>query len=43
MTVVGISEAKTHLSRLIEEAAAGNDVVTTRRGKPVARLAGLGP
>ena len=31
-------EAKTKLSQLVERAQAGEDVVITRRGKPVARL-----
>ena len=31
------------LSKLIEKAAAGNDVVIARGGKPVARLTRLGP
>lgn len=35
---VGVHEAKTHLSRLIEEVAAGEEVVITRRGQEVARL-----
>ena len=35
---VNIHEAKTHLSRLIEQVAAGEDVVIARAGKPVARL-----
>jgi prevent-host-death family protein len=39
--VVNISDAKTQLSKLIDEAAAGNDVVIARGGKPVARLAQL--
>ena len=43
MPVVNIYDAKTRLSKLIEEAAAGNDVVIARGGKPVARLTGLGP
>jgi len=43
MTVVNIYDAKTQLSKLIEEAAAGNDVVIARGGKPVARLTRLGP
>ena len=42
MTVVNICDAKTQLSKLIEEAAAGNDVVIARGGKPVARLTRLG-
>jgi prevent-host-death family protein len=41
MTVVNIYDAKTQLSKLIEEAAAGNDVVIARGGKPVARLTRL--
>ncbi|MDA8315862.1 MAG: type II toxin-antitoxin system Phd/YefM family antitoxin [Actinomycetota bacterium] len=35
---VGVHEAKTHLSRLLEDVAAGEDVVITRRGEPAARL-----
>jgi prevent-host-death family protein len=35
---VGVHEAKTHLSRLLEEVAAGEDVVITRRGEAVASL-----
>ena len=31
-------EAKTKLSQLVERARAGEDVVITRRGTPVARL-----
>jgi len=35
---VGVHEAKTHLSRLLTQVAAGEDVVITRSGRPVARL-----
>jgi prevent-host-death family protein len=38
MTTVGMHEAKTNLSRLVDEALAGNEVVITRRGEPVVRL-----
>ncbi len=31
-------EAKTHLSRLVERAVAGEDVVIAKAGKPIARL-----
>jgi len=31
-------EAKTNLSRLVERAEAGEDIVIARNGKPVARL-----
>lgn len=43
MTVVNIHAAKTHLSRLVDEAAAGQEVVIARAGKPVARLVALAP
>jgi prevent-host-death family protein len=35
---VNIYEAKTHLSQLVDRAAAGEDVVIARNGRPVARL-----
>lgn len=38
MKEVGVLEAKTHLSALIAEVGAGEEVVITRHGKPVARL-----
>jgi len=38
MVEVGVHEAKTHLSRLLTRVAAGEDVVITRSGRPVARL-----
>ena len=39
MTVnVNIHEAKTHLSRLLERVAAGEHVVISKAGKPVADL-----
>ena len=38
MKQVNIHEAKTHLSRLLAEAAAGEDVVIAKAGTPVARL-----
>jgi antitoxin (DNA-binding transcriptional repressor) of toxin-antitoxin stability system len=43
MTVVNICDAKTQLSKLIGEAAAGNDVVIARDGKPAVRLTRLVP
>jgi prevent-host-death family protein len=36
--VVGAFEAKTHLSALLDRVARGEQVVITRRGRPVARL-----
>ncbi len=39
MTVtVGAYEAKTHLPRLLDQVEAGEDIVITRHGRPVARL-----
>lgn len=38
MTQVNIHYAKTHLSRLLDEAARGKEIVIARAGKPVARL-----
>jgi len=35
---VNVYAAKTHLSRLIDQVNAGEDVVITRHGRPVARL-----
>jgi prevent-host-death family protein len=35
---VGIRELKARLSEFVERAAAGDDVVVTDRGRPVARL-----
>ncbi|TLZ23135.1 MAG: type II toxin-antitoxin system Phd/YefM family antitoxin [Gammaproteobacteria bacterium] len=41
MTVINIYQAKTTLSKLVERAAAGEDVIIARGGKPVARLTRL--
>lgn len=38
MTRVTIHEAKTHLSRLLEEVEKGGEVIISRRDKPIARL-----
>jgi len=35
---VNIHEAKTHLSRLVARAAAGEEIVIARAGKPIAKL-----
>lgn len=37
METVNIYEAKTRLSQLVDKAAAGEDVVVSRNGKPLAR------
>jgi prevent-host-death family protein len=38
MITVGAFEAKTHLSSLLDQVAAGEEVLITKHGKPVARL-----
>lgn len=35
---LNIYDAKTHLSRLVDRVAAGEEVIIARAGKPVARL-----
>ena len=35
---VNIHEAKTHLSRLLEDVASGQETVIAKAGKPIARL-----
>lgn len=40
---VNIHEAKTQLSRLVEEAARGREIVIAKAGRPVARLVSLAP
>ena len=38
MTTVNMQAAKTHLSRLVEQAIAGEEIVIARAGKPLVRL-----
>ncbi len=38
MATVNLHAAKTHLSRLVDRAAAGEDVVIAKAGTPVVRL-----
>lgn len=35
---INIHEAKTHLSRLVEDVAAGAEIIIAKAGKPMARL-----
>jgi len=39
---VNVYEAKTHLSQLLDRAAAGEEIIIARAGRPVARLVALG-
>ena len=41
MRQVNIHEAKTHLSRLADEASAGETIILAKAGKPVAKLVPL--
>lgn len=43
MDEVNLYEAKTKLSELVDRAAAGEEIVICRHGRPVARLVPLGP
>jgi prevent-host-death family protein len=43
MRTVNIHEAKTHLSRLVEEVRKGEEIVIARAGRPVARLVPIAP
>ena len=38
MATVNVHEAKTHLSRLLAQVEAGEEVTIARNGKPIARL-----
>ena len=41
--IVYLHAAKTHLSRLVDEVAAGEDIVIARSGKPIVRLVPITP
>ena len=40
---VNVHDAKTHLSRLLDEVAAGEEIVLAKAGRPYARLVPLLP
>lgn len=42
MKTINIYDAKTHLSRLIDQAAAGEEIVIARAGRPVVKLVPVG-
>lgn len=41
--LVNIHQAKTHLSRLVEQAAAGEEIIIGKAGRPMARLVAYAP
>jgi prevent-host-death family protein len=41
MTTVNVHQAKTHLSRLLERAHAGEEIIIAKSGEPYARLGPL--
>ena len=43
MSTVNIHAAKTHLSRLVEQAAAGEEIIIAKAGTPLAKLGPLAP
>lgn len=43
MRQINTHEAKTHLSRLVEDVARGDEIVIAKAGRPVARLVGAVP
>ena len=43
MRIINIHEAKTHLSRLVEEVSAGEELTIAKAGKPLARLVPIKP
>lgn len=43
MVTVNLAHAKAHLSELIDKAENGEEVVITRRGRPVARIGPVEP
>jgi prevent-host-death family protein len=43
MKIINVQNAKTHLSRLIEQAVAGEEIVIGKHGKPMVRLCAYAP
>ncbi len=41
--IVNVHEAKTHLSKLLEQAHAGEEIILAKAGRPYARLLPLAP
>jgi prevent-host-death family protein len=43
MAIIDLQTAKANLSRLVDEAAAGREVIIAKAGKPIAKLVPLMP
>jgi prevent-host-death family protein len=43
MKAVNVQQAKTHLSRLLEEAVAGEEIIIAKAGRPYVRLVSCTP
>jgi len=43
MTIVNIHEAKTHFSRLVAQAANGEEVIVAKAGKPIVKIVPVDP
>ncbi len=43
MRTVNLHAAKTHFSRLVDQAAAGEEIIIAKAGRPVAKLTPLEP
>lgn len=43
MRVINVHEAKTHLSRLLDRVAAGEEIIIAKANRPMARLLPLEP
>jgi prevent-host-death family protein len=41
--MLNVHDAKTHLSRLLDRVAAGEEIVLSKHGKPVAKLVPMPP
>ncbi len=41
--IINVQEAKTHLSRLLDRAHGGEEIILSKHGKPYARLVPLTP
>ena len=43
MQTINIHQAKTHLSKLLEEVSKGLEIIIAKSGKPIAKLTGISP